>query len=174
MRQPPPEWCGDVFDLWGALCVSKPFTIQHSHLQTKLILNHLCGVSGRVVRSVQLCQFMNCSYLNVFYATKLWYHIGCKISLCVVFNTFSILRPQNWRHFADDIFKCIFLNEKVWISLKFSLTFVAKVRIGNSSALVQIMAWHRPCDKPLSEPMMVSLPSHICLSRHQWVMVVLI
>ena len=32
---------------------------------------------------------------------------------CVVVNT---LRPrQNGRHFADDIFKCIFLNENVWI-----------------------------------------------------------
>ena len=31
------------------------------------------------------------------------------------------------------------------------------------------MAWHRPGDKPLSEPMMVSLPTHICVTRTQWV-----
>ena len=31
------------------------------------------------------------------------------------------------------------------------------------------MAWCRPGDKPLSEPMMVSLPTHICLARTQWV-----
>ena len=36
-------------------------------------------------------------------------------------------------------------------------------------ALVQIMAWRRPGDKPLSEPMMVSLPTHICVTRPQWV-----
>ena len=65
------------------------------------------------------------------------------------------LRPrQNGRRFPDDIFKCIFLNENAWISLKISLKFVPKVRIDNIPALVQIMAWHRPGDKPLSEPMM--------------------
>ena len=31
------------------------------------------------------------------------------------------------------------------------------------------MAWRRPGDKPLSEPMMVSSPTHICVSRPQWV-----
>ena len=31
------------------------------------------------------------------------------------------------------------------------------------------MAWRRPGDKPLSEPMMVSLPMHICVTRPQWV-----
>ena len=31
------------------------------------------------------------------------------------------------------------------------------------------MAWHRPGDKPLSEPMMVVLPKHVCVNRPQWV-----
>ena len=31
------------------------------------------------------------------------------------------------------------------------------------------MAWRRPRDKPLSEPMMVSLLTHICVTRPQWV-----
>ena len=31
------------------------------------------------------------------------------------------------------------------------------------------MAWRRPGDKPLSEPMMVRLPTHICAARPQWV-----
>ena len=31
------------------------------------------------------------------------------------------------------------------------------------------MAWRRPGDKPLSKPMMVSLPTHICVTRPQWV-----
>ena len=31
------------------------------------------------------------------------------------------------------------------------------------------MAWRRPGDKPLSEPMMVSLLTHICVARPQWV-----
>ena len=76
---------------------------------------------------------------------------------------------QNGRHFADDVFKCIFLNENMWISLKISLRYVPKGLINNIPALVQIMAWRRPGDKPLSEPMMVSLQTHICVTRPQWV-----
>ena len=80
------------------------------------------------------------------------------------------LRPRpNRRHFADDIFKCISDNENEWILPRISLTFVPKVRINNIPALVQIMAWRRPGDKPLSEPMMVSLLTHICVARPQWV-----
>ena len=68
---------------------------------------------------------------------------------------FNSLRPrQNGCHFPDDIFKCIFLNEHVWISIKISLKFVPKGPINNIPALVQIMAWRRSGDKPLSEPMM--------------------
>ena len=79
-------------------------------------------------------------------------------------NGFNTLRPRrNRRHFADDIFRCIFLNEYERISLRFSLKFVPKVRINNIPSLVQIMAWRRPGDKPLSEPMMVSLLTHICV-----------
>ena len=80
------------------------------------------------------------------------------------------LRPrQNGHHFPDDIFKFIFLNENAWIPIKISLKFVPQGPINNIPALVQIMAWRRPGDKPLSEPMMVRLPTHICVSRPQWV-----
>ena len=80
------------------------------------------------------------------------------------------LRPrQNGRHFADDVFKCIFLNENVWTSLKISLKFLPKGPINNIPSLVQIMAWRRPGDKPLSEPMVVRLLTHICVTRLQWV-----
>ena len=80
----------------------------------------------------------------------------------------NTLRPrQNGRHFADDAFKRIFLNENARISIKVSLKFVPKVPIHNIPALVQIMAWRRPGDKPLSEPMMVSLLTHICVTRPQ-------
>ena len=82
----------------------------------------------------------------------------------------NTLRPrQNGRHFADDTFKRIFMNENVKILTKISLTFVPKGLINNIQALVQIMAWRRPGDKPLSEPMLVSLPTHICVTRPQWV-----
>ena len=59
----------------------------------------------------------------------------------------NTLRPrQNGRHFADDISKSIFVNENVWIPIKFSLKFVPKGPMNNIPALVQIMAWRRPGD----------------------------
>ena len=83
---------------------------------------------------------------------------------------FNTLRSrQNGRHFADDTFKWIFLYENVWISIEIPLKIVPKAPINNILALVNIMAWRRPGDKPLSEPMMVRLPTHICVSRPQWV-----
>ena len=49
----------------------------------------------------------------------------------------NTLRPrQNWRHFADDILKSIFLNENVWIPIEISLKFVPKGPIDNIPALV--------------------------------------
>ena len=87
-----------------------------------------------------------------------------------IYLLLNTLRPrQDGRHFPDDIFKCIFFNENVWISIKISLKFVPKGPINNIPSLVQIMAWRRPGDKPLSEPMMVSLLTHICITRPQWV-----
>ena len=85
------------------------------------------------------------------------------------FIKFNSWRPwRNRRYNADDIFKCIFLRENVWIPNKISLKFVPKGPINNIPAMVQIMAWRRPGDKPLSEPMMVSLLTHICVTRPQW------
>ena len=55
---------------------------------------------------------------------------------------------------ADDIFKCIFLNENEEIPIKISLAFFLKGMINNIPALVQIKAWHRPGSKPLSEPIL--------------------
>ena len=93
---------------------------------------------------------------------------GCGLhwNVFIAIQFINSLRPrQDGRYFADDIFKCIFLNETVWIPFKISL----KGPMNNIPALVQIMAWRRPGDKPLSEPMMVSLPTHICVTRPQWV-----
>ena len=43
------------------------------------------------------------------------------------FTVFNTLRPRlNTRHFPDNIFKFIFLNENIWNPIKFSLKFVHK------------------------------------------------
>ena len=96
--------------------------------------------------------------------------IGCwSIShVALIVNT---LRPwQNGRHCLDDIFNFIYLDENAWISIKFSLTFVPKSPINNIPSLVQIMAWRRSGDKPLSEPMvLIFFVTHIYVARPQWV-----
>ena len=82
----------------------------------------------------------------------------------------NTLRPrQNGRQIPDDNFKCIFMDENIQILIKISLKFVPKDPINNIPALVQIMAWCWPGNKPLSEWMMVSLLTHICVNRPQWV-----
>ena len=55
------------------------------------------------------------------------------------------------------------------IEIKVSPKFVHKSPINKIAALVQVMAWCWPGDKPLSEPMMIRLPTNICVTRPQWV-----
>ena len=85
-------------------------------------------------------------------------------------NFINTLKPMhNGRQFPDAVFKCIFLAENVWIPITISLKFIVpKGPTNNIPALFQIMAWRRPGDKPLSEPMMVWFPTHICVIRPQW------
>ena len=68
-----------------------------------------------------------------------------ELSIISFAHKLDTLRPrQNGPHFPDDIFKCIFLNENVWISNSISLKCVLEDPINNIPALVQIMAWRRP------------------------------
>ena len=109
-----------------------------------------------------------CLGLNVLKKTQLLTAMlpNPKLYWKLLLNT---LRPrQHGRHFADDTFKRISLNENVWILIEISLKFVLEGPINNIPALVQIMDWRRPGDRPLSEPMMVSLPTHVCVTRPQW------
>ena len=71
-------------------------------------------------------------------------------------------------------FSNAFFNENVSISIKISLKFVLKGPINKVPALVQIMAWRRPGDKPLSELMMIRLPTHICVTRSQLVDIIVL
>ena len=67
---------------------------------------------------------------------------------------------------SDDIFKHIFLNENVRISIQISLKYVPMRSNDNKSALVQVRAWQRTGDKPLSEPMLTQFTdAYICGTR---------
>ena len=127
-----------------------------------------------------MCQLFNCEMLNK----------GANVLVTVISLTLSSdIRPgdqsmnkyglpvsaglintftprQNGRHFTDNTFKCIFLKENIRILMEISPNFVGNVPINNISSLAYIMAWRWP---GLSEPMMVRLLTHICITRPQWV-----
>ena len=111
-------------------------------------------------------------------AIRYWWTLNLnmmKVSISVMpwngktFCINTLRQRQNGCHSPDNDLKRIFLNENAWISIAISLKFVPRGPINNFPALVQIMAWRRPGDKPLSGPMMVRSPTHICVTQPQWV-----
>ena len=58
-----------------------------------------------------------------------------------------------WPIFCRRYFPMHFLNENCDALIQISLIFVRSGPLSNRPALVQIMAWRRTSDKPLSEPM---------------------
>ena len=130
-----------------------------------ILMWHHCNMKGKrnSMQELEVCLPTNipCSNLTGMKTSRmnrtLWKHV----------NT---LGPrQNGHHFIDDTIKHIFLNENVRISIEISLKFVPKGPVNNIPALIQITAWRRPGDKPLSETMMIRILMHICVTRPQWV-----
>ena len=76
----------------------------------------------------------------------------------VLLNTLRL--RQNGCHFADDFFKCIFLNETIWISIWISNDIFSEIwLIGNNSPLAWVMAW---CQIGNTNKCMLM---HICTTR---------
>ena len=146
------------------------------------MLQNICDEKSTLVQVMALCCQATSHYFSQCWLRSLltyginrpwWVNFPfawvCHVIPWLLYNAVNTLRPRhNGPYFADDIFKCIFLNKNVCISLKISLKFVPEFQINNISALVQIMAWRRPGDKPLSEPMLVNLLTHTCVTRPQW------
>ena len=63
------------------------------------------------------------------------YHLGTFVRRYLFFFN-SFIPGQNGRYFADDVFGCIFVNEKFCILIKISLNFVPKGPIDNNPASV--------------------------------------
>ena len=84
--------------------------------------------------------------------------------------SFNALRPRrNGRHFQTTFSNAFSWMEILEFSLKFHWNLFLVVQNNNIPSLVQIMAWRRPSNKPLSETTMGSLMTHICVTRPQWV-----
>ena len=108
------------------------------------------GPCNQVTRLAPVTQIINFLYF--------WYH-----STWLIHWSWDKMAGIFQTTFSD----AFFFNEIVWILIKIALMFVPKGPINNIPALVQKMAWRRPGDKPLSEPMMVNLLMHICITRLQ-------
>ena len=88
--------------------------------------------------------------------------LKCRRLLIVILKEDNMLKlntlrlRKNGHHFADDIFKLIFLYEKGFNLIQMSLKFSpdSPNTCNNKPSLVQIMAWHQKGARPLSEPMM--------------------
>ena len=120
-------------------------------------------ISNHVVHACIIHIWFICSYGP-------WTDQRLLVGLVLMVNTF---RPkQNDCYFAYETFKCIFVNENVWISIKISLKFIPN----SIPELPQIMAWCRQGTKgkPLSEPTMVSLSTHICVNRPHWIKLIMV
>ena len=96
-------------------------------------------------------------------STRKDFNYLCRFSMKSWFN--SSTPGPNGRHFADDRFRCIFVNKKFCILMKRSLNFVPKYPIDNNPALVYIMAWRWTGDKPLFEPILIKSLTYICGTR---------
>ena len=86
---------------------------------------------------------------------------------------YKVLTHWGWDNMAA-IFQTIISNTFSWMIthefwLKFHWGLFLWGPINNIPALVPMVAWRRPGDKPLSEPMMARLPTHIYVTRPQWV-----
>ena len=66
---------------------------------------------------------------------KLWSHHYYKSGFCLDWIHAEVLNGIE-SHFSDDVFRCIFVNEKFCILIKISLKFVPKGPIVNNPALV--------------------------------------
>ena len=139
-----------------------------------ILINTTASIFTTPITMVGDCRFVSiCFYLIEYFFFCLFISWFSSLTShqpgCYDHGINTLMLRQNRRHFADDIFKCNFWNENVWILIKISLKFVPKGPIINIPELVQIMAWRLVGAKPLSEPMMINLPTHICVTRPQWV-----
>ena len=99
--------------------------------------------------------------VNTIVCLRLHYGMNCIIWL-------NAMRPtQNGQHFADNIFKCIFLNGDHYFTIKIPSSLFLRVQIRMSQH------WSKWClglKKPLTESVMTQLwPQHRCFTSPQWV-----
>ena len=127
--------------------------------QSRYCYDQVLGNWYILVTLITLCHLHwdPCWYQSRWYRTFLLQY-DCRPSLTQIYH-------QLLTHWGRDaIWQITFSNEFSWMTMnEFRLGFH---RI-NIPALIQIYAWHRPGDKTLSVPILVRLPTRICVTWSQ-------
>ena len=138
--------------------------------------------------------WISCSYLTGVTTAKLWWHLpnmivtwriwemlfaNSEISLTEELMNKALLTSHFWSgmiwlwsltQWGRDIFKCIFFNENVWISIQISLKFVPKGPINNIPHWVRLwLDAGRATSHYLNKWWLVYW--HICITWPQWVII---
>ena len=106
-----------TFHLKTTPCKIQPSPLPHHFLCWCELMRDADGLALTALLMTQVLQNAGC-----------WH---CKDEHHEMLNT--LMPRQHGRYFIDDIFKCIFLNENVWILLTISLKLVPKFPINNFS-----------------------------------------
>ena len=97
-----------------------------------------CWLMAGTLLVIQLSGLIlyKCQFIIKFYTFMGWILRKHKYTfvICIIFNSFPT--QQNVHHFADNIFRYIFVNERKCILITISLTFVPKSQVDNKPALV--------------------------------------
>ena len=101
---------------------------------------------------IHICTLKRQTSLDIFLLH--WNYYGYSpLTTSICLNSSPL--GQNGRHFADESFRWVFMNEKFCILIRISLKVIPKGPIEDNPALAQIMAWRHTGDKPLSEPKLI-------------------
>ena len=116
-----------VWGWWQAIIWTNDGYFTDAYIR-HLVLNKVTSMDFKDLLLIAVWYSKACIWKNVFEnvicVMIAFFCFKVVVNFTVTF-LFNSLRPrQNGRHFADDIFKCIFLHENAWISIKISLKFV--------------------------------------------------
>ena len=152
-------WLHGLYKLHGPWCALSPKRPSHTHsFAITLDTCPLCTSQWYIC--IYFWKYPVITWLSwkPFKSVTAAYQASNKLASCgssVYDGCCLLISPgKNGRRFADDTLRCIFMNEKFCMLIEISFKLVPKGPFDNNPALVQVMAWHRIGNKPLSEPVL--------------------
>ena len=113
------NFCKDS-DIWNG---QNSESVSNTSIWT-LSLSNLKVITWKITLNCTKCPFWG-HYVHILWSVMPVMKFVRDLAIQNVPARFNTLRPtQNGCHFADSIFKCIFMNENVWIKMNISLEVV--------------------------------------------------